>query len=46
MNYLASREFALEQDELDPLGSYRDKFYFPDFGRANSVYLTGHSLGL
>ena len=46
MNYLASREFALEQDELDPLGSYRDKFYFPDFGRANSVYFTGHSLGL
>jgi len=46
VNYLASREFALEQDELDPLGSYRDKFHFPDFGRANSVYLTGHSLGL
>jgi len=46
VNYLASREFALEQDELDPLGSYRDRFHFPDFGRANSVYFTGHSLGL
>ena len=46
MNYLASREFALEQDELDSLGSYLDKFHFPDFGRANSVYFTGHSLGL
>ncbi len=46
MNYVASREFALRQDELDPLGSYRDKFHFPDFGRAHSVYLTGHSLGL
>ena len=46
MNYLASREFALEQDELDPLGSYRGKFHFPDFGRDNSIYLTGHSLGL
>jgi len=46
VNYVASREFALEQDELDPLGSHRDKFHFPDFGRANSVYFTGHSLGL
>jgi len=46
VNYLATREFALQQDELDPLGSYRDRFLFPDFGRANSVYLTGHSLGL
>ena len=46
MNFVASREFALQQDELDPLGSYRDKFHFPDFGRAHSVYLTGHSLGL
>ena len=46
MNYVATREFALQQDELDPLGSYRDKFHFPDFGRAHSVYLTGHSLGL
>jgi kynureninase len=46
VKYLASREFALQQDELDPLGGYRDKFHFPDFGRANSVYFTGHSLGL
>ena len=46
MNYVVSREFALQQDELDSLGSYRDKFHFPDFGRANSVYFTGHSLGL
>ena len=46
MQYLATREFAREQDELDPLQGYRDKFHFPDFGRDNSVYLTGHSLGL
>ena len=46
VNYVASREFALQQDELDPLRGYRDKFHFPDFGRAHSVYLTGHSLGL
>jgi kynureninase len=46
MNYLATREFAREQDGLDPLKGYRDKFHFPDFGRDKSIYLTGHSLGL
>lgn len=46
MDYLATREFAREQDELDPLKGYRDKFHFPDFGRDNAIYLTGHSLGL
>jgi len=46
VNYVASREFALQQDELDPIRSYREKFHLPDFGRAHSVYFTGHSLGL
>jgi kynureninase len=46
MDYLATREFAREQDELDPLKGYRDKFHIPDLGRDKSIYLTGHSLGL
>ena len=46
VKFLATREFALQQDALDPIGRYREKFHFPDLGRANSVYFTGHSLGL
>lgn len=41
------RAFALEQDQGDPLGSYRDAFLMPtqDDG-APMVYLCGNSLGL
>jgi len=46
MEYQLSREFARQQDDLDPLQINRNKFHLPDFGRECSVYFSGHSLGL
>ena len=46
MDYQGSRDFARQQDDLDPLKGYRDRFYLPDFGSDRSVYFSGHSLGL
>ncbi len=46
MDYQISRDFAAQQDELDPLKGYRDKFHLPDLGREQSIYFSGHSLGL
>jgi len=46
MDYKLSQEFARQQDDLDPLKSYRDRFHLPDFGRERSIYFSGHSLGL
>lgn len=46
MEYQLSRDFALQQDDLDPLQDYRARFYLPDFGGERSVYFSGHSLGL
>lgn len=46
MDYELSRDFARQQDDLDPLKGYRDKFHLPDFGGERSVYFSGHSLGL
>jgi kynureninase len=47
MNYQDSREFAVAQDQADPLAEYREQFNFPlsRDGRA-PVYLCGNSLGL
>jgi len=41
-----SRQFAQELDKNDPLRSFRDKFYFPNFTKNEVVYFTGNSLGL
>ncbi|QTN38621.1 kynureninase [Cryomorphaceae bacterium] len=46
MDYQFSLEFAREQDRLDPLGHFRQEFYFPQHGGQDVVYLTGNSLGL
>lgn len=46
MNFSNTLEFAREQDALDPLRNFRDRFYFPQMGGREVVYLTGNSLGL
>lgn len=46
MSHQNSLEFAREMDAKDPLKSFRDQFYFPDFHTEEVVYLTGNSLGL
>ena len=46
MTFNNSLDFARELDSKDPLKSYRDQFYIPDFHKNNVVYLTGNSLGL
>jgi len=47
MNYRTGREFALEQDTIDPLASYRNKFHFPkSMNGKEVVYFGGNSLGL
>lgn len=47
MIYSNTLDFALKMDTEDPLGEFRDKFYFPkhDDGE-ESIYLCGNSLGL
>lgn len=43
----ATRDYAKQQDELDPLSKYRKQFHLPQDKRGNDlVYLTGNSLGL
>ncbi len=46
MEYQNTIEFAKQQDELDPLRSYRDKFYMPHADKERCVYFCGNSLGL
>jgi kynureninase len=46
MAFNNSLDFAKELDSKDPLKSYREQFYIPDFHKNNVVYLTGNSLGL
>lgn len=41
-----SREFATEQDQLDPLKTYREQFYFPQRNGRDAIYFCGNSLGL
>ncbi len=46
MNYTNTLEFAQQQDALDPLKSFRSKFYFPMMHGRETIYFTGNSLGL
>ncbi|MCH9694540.1 MAG: kynureninase [Gammaproteobacteria bacterium] len=46
MDYQNSIEFAREQDKLDPLRAYRDKFYMPHADKERCAYFCGNSLGL
>jgi kynureninase len=46
LQYQPTLEFAIAQDETDPLKSYREKFYFPSLGTPEMAYFSGHSLGL
>ena len=46
-NYQATLAFAKEQDHLDPLNRFREKFHIPKDSESNDiVYLCGNSLGL
>jgi kynureninase len=46
-NYKTGLEYAIEQDKIDPLASYRNKFHIPkDKTGNNLIYLCGNSLGL
>jgi kynureninase len=47
MEYKQDRNFAEHLDALDPLASYRDKFYIPKTSSGqDSIYFCGQSLGL
>lgn len=46
MTYENTLEFAKQQDSVDPLKNYRDKFYFPMMHGRETIYFTGNSLGL
>ncbi len=46
MNYQNTLEFAKGLDEKDPLRKFRTKFFIPQHGGKDSIYLTGNSLGL
>jgi len=46
MNFENSLQFARQLDAKDPLKAYRDAFLIPTYGKENSVYFTGNSLGL
>ncbi len=46
MEFQNTLEFAQRQDELDPLRSYRERFYLPAADGQTSAYFCGNSLGL
>jgi kynureninase len=46
MTYEASLQYAQEQDQLDPLFSFRERFLFPQHNGKDVVYFCGNSLGL
>lgn len=46
MNYQYSESFALEMDQKDPLGKFRDQFIFPQVNGEEAIYFCGNSLGL
>jgi kynureninase len=46
MNYNNSLEFAQEQDRLDPLAEFRDRFHHPNVNGKQALYFAGNSLGL
>ncbi|QHS62050.1 kynureninase [Chitinophaga agri] len=41
-----SKRFAEEQDQSDPLKTYREQFYFPQRNGRDAIYFCGNSLGL
>jgi len=41
-----TKEFATIKDQNDPLRSYRERFFMPNFTDQSCVYFTGNSLGL
>ena len=46
MRFYNTLDFAREMDAIDPLKSFREKFYLPSFMGPGIVYFTGNSLGL
>jgi kynureninase len=46
MHYEFSENFAVSQDQYDPLAIYRNRFHFPLLEGKPVVYFTGNSLGL
>jgi len=46
MEFENSREFAKQQDDLDPLKSYSSQFHMPYPDRERCAYFCGNSLGL
>lgn len=46
LSYENSLAFAMQQDALDPLASYRSQFYFPMMHGREVIYFSGNSLGL
>ena len=46
MRFYNTLDFAREMDAIDPLKSFREKFYLPSFMGPDIVYFTGNSLGL
>lgn len=46
MQYENKLDFAIQQDQNDPLKQYRERFLFPTFTKKPVVYFTGNSLGL
>lgn len=46
MNYEATEDCARRLDEADELAGYRRQFHFPRRGTPETIYFTGHSLGL
>ena len=44
--YAFTKDFALEQDKTDSLGSFRKKFLFPQHDGKDVIYFCGNSLGL
>ena len=45
INFEASRAFAQQMDQNDPLANYRDRFHIPKLHGQTCIYLTGNSLG-
>lgn len=46
MIYKDSEDFAKQLDIEDPLGQFREQFYFPEKDDKQVLYFTGNSLGL
>jgi kynureninase len=46
MSFQYTREYALAQDQQDPLSRFRNQFHIPLVNDETCVYFTGNSLGL